>query len=193
MDQIVEVPPQQEVITVNSSSSSTSTEYHRQQRDAREDSLMRHLWSRLRQHMGRQALEEAVSQDGSGGDNHLQDILNEVSGQVPEVPQPVEDAPSSSGDVEKCTVCRRSFRHRGPTVTCAGCSFRVHKQYCVRYLTMSENLRVGMCNICCYRVQRLILEVRILGASRFHLETRALDEEIGKVLFKRNWTGIPSP
>ena len=44
-------------------------------------------------------------------------------------------------------------------MTCVGCTRRVHKNYCVRYMKLSENLRAGMCNVCCGKVEDYILDV----------------------------------
>ena len=112
--------------------------------------------------MGRRTQEQVVhAPEGSDAIGNLQEMLNEVSGQVPDEPGPPDDAPSSSGPgVEKCGVCERSFNHRGPTVTCKGCAKRVHKSYCARYMKMSENLRAGMCFRCCDKVEEMILGVR---------------------------------
>ena len=89
-------------------------------------------------------------------------MLNQVSGQVPddEVPPVAEDAPSSTEDMEKCTVCERSFRYRGPTVICSGCSKTVHKDYCVKDMEVSENLKANMCFKCCDKVEELILDIQ---------------------------------
>merc|ERR1711973_74075 len=43
---------------------------------------------------------------------------------------------------------------------CSGCGKIVHKSYCVRYTRMSESYRAGMCNICCNKVEGMILEVQ---------------------------------
>ena len=151
MDQVVQ--PQPDVVSVVSVTSSA---------EAEESGLILDLWRRVSR-MGRRTPQGQVvhAPEGSSPTGNLQGMLNEVSGQVPDEPGPSEDAPSSSGpDVEKCGVCERSFRYRGPKVTCSGCSKKVHKNYCVKYMKMSENLRAGMCNICCDKVEELILDVR---------------------------------
>ena len=156
MDQVVEVQSQPDAVSVISVQSSSV--------DAEETTLIQDLWRRVRSRMGRRPPQgrDANASGGSSPSGDLQGMLNEVSGQVPEEqPGPPDDAPSSSASTaEKCSVCERSFRHRGPTVTCSGCSKKVHKSYCVRYMKLSENLRAGMCNICCDKVEELILDVQ---------------------------------
>ena len=141
MNQVVEARSRADTVSVVSVTSSEPGD---------ESGLLTGLWRRVR---------DAVHSPANSTGN-LQEVLNEVSGQAQDEPVPSE-APSSSGtDVEKCGVCERSFRHRGPKVTCSGCGKNAHKNYCVRYTKMSENYRAGMCNICCNKVEDMILDVR---------------------------------
>ena len=109
----------EEVVSVVSVASSVESE---------EPGIISDLWRRVRRY-GRRAQEQSVhTPEESEGTNNLQEMLNEVSGQVPDDEGPPDDEPSSSvSGGEKCGVCERSFRNRGPTVTCAGCTKRVHK------------------------------------------------------------------
>ena len=55
--------------------------------------------------------------------NGLQEILDEVAGQVPgDEGSPDDSSPSSTPHGEGCGVCERSFRNRGPVAICAGCT-----------------------------------------------------------------------
>ena len=127
-----------------------------------ESSIISDLWRRVRRYgQSSRRAQEQIVQAPEEGDDNLQEMLNEVAGQVPDDDGPPDDEPSSSASGgEKCGVCERSFRNRGPTVTCAGCTKKVHKNYCVKYMKLSENLRAGMCNMCCGKVEDFILEVR---------------------------------
>ena len=125
MDQVVDARPQADAVSVVSVTSSEPVE---------ESGLLSGLWRRVR-HIGGQnpSGTRVHSPAGSSSTGNLQEVINEVSGQAQDEPVPSE-APSSSGqDVEKCGVCERSFRHRGPKVTCSGCGKNAHKNYCVRY------------------------------------------------------------
>ena len=127
-----------------------------------ESSMISESWRRVRRYgLSTRQAQEQIAEAPEEGDDHLQEMLNEVSGQVPDDDGPPDDEPPSSSAAggEKCGVCERSFRNRGPTVTCAGCTKRVHKNYCVRYMKLSENLRAGMCNVCCGKVEDYILDV----------------------------------
>ena len=130
--------------------------------DPEESSMIASLLQRVRHYgqAGRQVQEQIVEAPEESGDD-LQEMLNEVADQVPDDDEPPDDDPSSStSGGEKCGVCERSFRNRGPTVTCAGCTKKVHKNYCVKYMRMSTNLRAGMCNMCCGKVEDWYTEVR---------------------------------
>ena len=72
---------------------------------------------------------------------------------------PEEGAPSLTSDREKCGVCERSFRYRGPVVTCAGCTKRVHNQYCVKDVRLGTAFQMSMCHTCCIQVEDLVEEV----------------------------------
>ena len=153
MDQVVEAQHHSDVISV---SSATPAE----QRD--ESSVVDALTDRVREYIRTRTSDEDQSRVSGEEPHYLQDMLNQVSGQVldVEVPPAEEDAPSSTDDMEKCSACERSFRFRGPTLVCTGCSRTVHKNYCVRYMEISENLSAGMCIICCDKVDELILDIR---------------------------------
>ena len=88
-----------------------------------EPGIISDLWRRVRRY-GRQAQEQIVhTPEESEGTDNLQEMLNEMSGQAPDDEGPPDDELSSSvTDGEKCGVCERSFRNRGPTVICAGCT-----------------------------------------------------------------------
>ena len=85
--------------------------------------------------------------------------MNQVAGQVPDDDEsPDEDSSSSTSGGERCGVCSRSIRNR-PIAKCAGCTKRVHKDYCVNYMRMSTTLRAGMCVMCCDKVQSWFTEI----------------------------------
>ena len=141
----MEVAGSSEVVSVASSA------------EPEEPGLIQDLWRRVSRY-GRRAQEGQIVAREESGD--LQGMLNEVSGQVPHEGPPDEEPPSSSeSGVQRCGVCERSFRDRGPTATCPGCTKRVHKHYCVRYTRLSENLQAGMCNVCCVKVEAGIWDV----------------------------------
>ena len=111
MDQVVEARTQADAVSVVSVTSSEPVE---------ESGFLSGLWRRVR------GLHSPASSTGN-----LQEVLNEVSDQVQDDDPVPSEPPSSSGqDVEKCGVCERSFRHRGPKVTCSGCGKNTHKNYC---------------------------------------------------------------
>ena len=142
----MEVAGSSEVVSVASS------------REPEEPGIIQDLWRRVSRYRRRTQEDQVVAREPS---DDLQDVLNEVSGQVPDDEGPPDEEPPSSSvsGVERCGVCERSFRNRGPTVTCAGCTKKVHKNYCVKYMKLSENLRAGMCNMCCGKVEDLLLDV----------------------------------
>ena len=114
-------------------------------------------------------------------------MLDEVAGQVPDDDEPSDDEPSSSASGgEKCGVCEIVQKSRTDSDMCW-----MHKasaqKYCVKYMRLSANLRAGMCNMCCGKVEDLFFgSLRVFDYSRFNMEPRRLVEEVGKVSFKRN-------
>ena len=73
---------------------------------------------------------------------------------------PEEDALSLTSTHEKCGVCERSFRYRRPVVNCAGCTRRVHNQYCVKNVRLGTAFQTCMCHTCCIHVEDLVKEVK---------------------------------
>ena len=84
-----------------------------------EPGIIQDLWRRVRRYGRRTQEEQIVAREES---DDLQEMLNEVSGQVPDDGGPPDEEPpsSSASGVERCGVCERSFRNRGPTVTSVG-------------------------------------------------------------------------
>ena len=127
--------------------------------------LMTGLMQRVRQfgQANRQVQEQIVEAPEEGDD--LQEVLNQVAGQVPDDDEsPDDDSSSSTSSGEKCGVCSRSLRNR-PIAKCAGCTKRVHKDYCVNYMRMSTNLRAGMCSMCCEKVENWFTEIRVYATT----------------------------
>ena len=94
-------------------------------------------------------------------DGGLQEMFDEVAGQAPGSRiSSGGDCSSSKPDDEKCGVCERSFRHRGPILKCAGCAKDVHRNFCVTYMKLSPTYRAGVCNLCKDQVENWIEEVK---------------------------------
>ena len=129
--------------------------------DLEESALVPGLMERVREYgQARRRVQEQIVEAPEESDG-LQEVLDEVAGQVPDGDEsPDDDYSSSTPGGEKCGVCERSFRNRGPVVRCVGCTKRVHRDYCVKYMRLSTNLRAGMCSVCCQQVEDLFIEVR---------------------------------
>ena len=117
--------------------------------DQEQSALIPGLMRRVRQFgQGRQQAQEQIVVAPTASDG-LQGMLDEVSGQAPGSHVSSDgDCSSSKPDDEKCGVCERSFRHRGPILKCAGCAKNVHRNYCVTYMKLSPTYRAGVCNVC---------------------------------------------
>ena len=129
--------------------------------DPEESALIPALMERVREFgQARRRVQEQIVVAPVEGDG-LREMLDEVSAQAPggHVSSDDDCSSSTSGD-EKCGVCERSFRHRGPVSKCVGCTKRVHRNYCVKYMKLSSNYRAGMCNVCCQQVEDWITEVK---------------------------------
>ena len=136
--------------TVELLSSSPEVQEVESSLDPGESVLITGLMQRVSQYgQARRQVQEQIVEAPEESDG-LQEVLDEVAGQVPDDDEsPDDDSSSSTSGGEKCGVCERSFRNRGPVVRCAGCTKRVHRDYCVNYMRMSTNLRAGMCSMCC--------------------------------------------
>ena len=93
MDQVVEAQRHPDVVSVSSATSAEQMD---------ESSVMNALRDRVREFMRTRIPDEDLTREGGEEPNHLQEMLNRVSGRVPddEVPPAAEDAPSSTEDME---------------------------------------------------------------------------------------------
>ena len=148
MEQITEAQERPEAVPVVEVESSVEGEH---------PGILVNIWDRMSR-FGRRQVSSERDRDSS---RDLEDMLNDVAGNVPDDESPPDDEPSSSSSTaDRCGVCDRSFRNRGVRVLCTGCGKQVHKEHCVKYVQLSEYLQAGMCVICCNKVQDLIEDTR---------------------------------
>ena len=112
-----------------------------------EPSLIRELMQRVGSFSGANRRVPTSSSTSSAQGPDLQVVIDQVAAQHEE---------ASPEDGEKCGVCAGSFRQR-QRARCSGCSKRIHRDGCVTYMTLTTKLQAGMCNLCCNRVNSLMV------------------------------------